>query len=72
MEINFKDKVVIVTGGAQGIGSVIAKSFLYEDAHVAIWDNDLKKLQETFKELSKDFKNFCCFKIMEMSQCPKP
>ena len=57
MEINFKDKVVIVTGGAQGIGSVIAKSFLYEDAHVAIWDNDIKKLQETFKELSKDFKN---------------
>ena len=36
--MQFKDKVVIVTGGAQGIGKCIADEFLKEGAHVCIID----------------------------------
>lgn len=36
--MQFKDKVVIVTGGAQGIGRCIAEEFSKEGAHVCIID----------------------------------
>ena len=34
----FKDKVVVVTGGAQGIGRCIADEFLKVGAHVCVID----------------------------------
>lgn len=36
--MQFKDKIVIVTGGAQGIGKCIADEFRKEGAHVCIID----------------------------------
>jgi len=36
--MRFKDKVVIVTGGANGIGRSVAEQFAKEGAQVAIWD----------------------------------
>ena len=35
---NFKDKVAVVTGGAQGIGRCIADEFLKAGAHVCVID----------------------------------
>ena len=42
--INLKNKVAVVTGGAQGFGLAIAKRFLVSGAQVVIWDKDEKIL----------------------------
>ena len=36
--MNFKDKIAVVTGGAQGIGRCIAEEFLKAGAHVCVID----------------------------------
>ena len=36
--MNFKDKVAVITGGAQGIGRCIAEEFLKAGAHVCVID----------------------------------
>ena len=38
MDLNLKNRVVVVTGGASGIGRATAHSFAAEGADVAIWD----------------------------------
>jgi 3-oxoacyl-[acyl-carrier protein] reductase len=38
MNLNLKDKVVIVTGGAAGIGRATAERFKAEEAKVVVWD----------------------------------
>jgi 3-oxoacyl-[acyl-carrier protein] reductase len=38
MNLNLKDKVVIVTGGAAGIGRATAEAFENEGAKVIVWD----------------------------------
>jgi len=52
MDLDFKDKVVIVTGGAQGIGKSISEEFARRKAKVVIFDVKEKVLAETQKELS--------------------
>ena len=38
MDLNFRDKVVIVTGGAAGIGRATVTAFENEGARVVVWD----------------------------------
>lgn len=38
MDLSLSDHVVVVTGGASGIGRAVAAGFLAEGARVAIWD----------------------------------
>ena len=42
-----QDKVVIITGGASGIGRVSALRFAAEGATVIIWDIDAAKAEAT-------------------------
>ena len=60
--INLKNKVAVVTGGAQGFGLAIVKRFLASGAHVVVWDRDEKILSSVEeKNISKvivDVTNF--------------
>ena len=47
----FKDQVVIVTGGGQGIGRAICTAFASEGATVVVADIDLAQAQETVHTL---------------------
>lgn len=52
--MRFKDKVVVVTGGASGLGFASAKSFALEGAEVAIFDVDKKRGPEAVDEIKKE------------------
>ena len=50
--MKLKDKVAIVTGGAQGIGEAIARRYVAEGARVAIADLNLNEAKMTAERLS--------------------
>jgi 3-oxoacyl-[acyl-carrier protein] reductase len=47
-----KEKVAIITGGAQGIGKEIALTFVQQGAHLALTDVNPQRLTETAQEIS--------------------
>ncbi|TGO40850.1 hypothetical protein BOTNAR_0166g00040 [Botryotinia narcissicola] len=49
---NVKDKVVLVTGGAKGIGRMISEGFVTNGAKVYISSRDAKACEEACKELN--------------------
>jgi L-fucose dehydrogenase len=53
MDLQLKDKVIIVTGGAKGIGAAIARACVQEDAIPVIVDRDEQALQAIRKQLGK-------------------
>jgi 2-hydroxycyclohexanecarboxyl-CoA dehydrogenase len=52
MDLNLKNRVVVVTGGASGIGRATVLAFASEGAHIAIWDLDEKaaRLSDEIRE----------------------
>ena len=51
--MRLKDKVAIITGAAQGIGRVIAETFLKEGANVVLADMDEALVQKTAGEIEQ-------------------
>ena len=45
--LDMKERVAIVTGGAQGIGLAVVERMLASSAKVVIWDRDAAQLEET-------------------------
>jgi NAD(P)-dependent dehydrogenase (short-subunit alcohol dehydrogenase family) len=50
--LDLSDRVAIVTGGARGIGSAVARRILLSGGKVALWDVDQDALERTRTELS--------------------
>ena len=50
---DLKNKIAIITGGAQGFGLDIAKKFLKFGAQVRIWDNDETELSLSLIHISE-------------------
>ncbi len=53
-QIDLKNRVAVVTGGAQGIGRAVAERFLQSGARVALWDRDADLVRATAAELGED------------------
>jgi 3-oxoacyl-[acyl-carrier protein] reductase len=49
--IDLQDRVAVVPGGAQGIGSAIAERLVASGAKVALWDIDAARLEEAAARL---------------------
>ena len=50
-DINLKDRIAIITGGAQGIGLAIAQRFLKSGAKVVLWDLNQLRLDSARTQL---------------------
>ena len=55
---DLKNKVAIVTGGAQGFGLDIAKRFIKSGSKVRIWDIDEAELKNASTEINSDDLNY--------------
>ncbi|GLU33794.1 SDR family NAD(P)-dependent oxidoreductase [Trinickia caryophylli] len=52
-QIDLKGRVMVVTGGARGIGYAVAQRALRSGAAVALWDIDAERLERSGRELSE-------------------
>lgn len=52
MDLNLKDRVAVITGGAAGIGQAIARALAAEGSHVFILDRDEKAARKTAEALA--------------------
>ena len=60
---DLKDRVAVVTGGAQGFGFAITERFIKSGAKVIIWDIDKKAADEAIEKLKT---NDCSYKIIDV------
>lgn len=50
-ENQFKDKVILVTGAAEGIGACVAKAYAKYGATVVLLDKNIKALQQVYDDI---------------------
>ena len=55
MYLGLERKVVVITGGAGGIGMAMARDFLSEGARVVLVGRTVKTLEDAVRNLAKDF-----------------
>jgi 3-oxoacyl-[acyl-carrier protein] reductase len=60
MYFDFSDKVVVVTGAANGIGAACARLFSSSGARLALWDIDAAAAQALAAELGNEAKSIRC------------
>ena len=53
---SLKDKVVIITGGAQGIGESIVEQFIKQQSKVAFLDIDEKAAENLVNKIKLEYK----------------
>ena len=66
--MKFKDKVALITGGAQGIGKETAKKFLHEGAKVVICDYNESAGQAALEEFGEEKVDFYKVDVSNLSQ----
>jgi NAD(P)-dependent dehydrogenase (short-subunit alcohol dehydrogenase family) len=57
---SFNDKIIVVTGGASGIGEAISKAFAAQGATVAVVDLEESKAIKIAEELGNSSQGFAC------------
>jgi NAD(P)-dependent dehydrogenase (short-subunit alcohol dehydrogenase family) len=57
---NFNNKIVVVTGGASGIGQAISRAFAAQGATVAVVDLEESKAMKIAEELGNSSRGFAC------------
>ena len=62
---NLKNRVAIVTGGAQGFGFSITERFIQSGAKVIIWDIDENECKKAISKLNSEN---CLFEIVDVRQ----
>ena len=67
---SLKDKVVIITGGASGIGESIVENFLQQGSKVAFLDKDEKLGNKLVKKFINS-KNVPVFKLCDLTNIEK-
>jgi 3-oxoacyl-[acyl-carrier protein] reductase len=65
IKFNLKDRVAIVTGGAQGFGFSITERFIQSGAKVIIWDIDDNECKKAISKLNSEN---CLFEIVDVRQ----
>lgn len=66
--MNFSEKVVLITGGAQGIGKETARQFLQQGATVVIGDYDESAGRNALVELKSEKVTFCKVDVTDSTQ----
>ena len=56
--LDLKDRVAIITGGAQGFGLAISKRIIQSGGKVVIWDIDENAIKSAINEISSDNLSF--------------
>jgi L-fucose dehydrogenase len=60
MDLQLKDKVIVITGGAKGIGAAITRTGVEEGAIPVVVDRDQQALQQIEKDLKAKQKKVLC------------